>query len=164
MRSIGNTLKKHTITFGFPDKETLEALGRLVIMQAHLEYIFKMTYKSLNELSISEALKLTERDTGAIIRKDIQKIAKRKLCAGSVLTQLLDLIDRAWKAAMLRNQYVHNIWARLDFADLQLQNNDWSWRKAPEKQEISDLTYEISNILAMLNDLRFSEDFKKSFK
>lgn len=146
---------KHiTVTFGFPDAGVLAALGRLVIMQGHLEYILKMTFKSLRGISIQDALRHTNKKTGKALRKEVLKLAKDKLVEGEALDQLLTLVDRAWKAATKRNPFVHNVWARINFDQLHLQNDDHSWRAAPTKSEIDDLTYEISNILVMLNETR----------
>lgn len=145
---------KNTITFGFPEPEVLSSLGRLVIMQGQLEYILKMTFKSLKGISIEEALHHTTNNTGKILRTKVETLAKEKLIEGEALQEILDLIDRSWKAATARNQYVHNVWGRLNFDQLMLQNDDLSWRPAPTKQEIDDLTREISNILVLLNDSR----------
>jgi hypothetical protein len=150
-------MSKHiTVTFGFPDTEVMAELGRLVIMQGHLEYVLKMTFKSLQDISIVEALQRTNKATGKALREKVEKLAREKLIEGEALEQLLNLIERAWKAAEIRNQFVHNVWARVNFDQLHLQNNNHSWRKAPTKNEIENLTTEISNIVCVLNESRLS--------
>lgn len=146
-----------TITFAYPDKDTAAALGYLVVTQSQLDYILKMTFKSLKGISIQEALQHTDKKTGEKLRKEILALAKEKLIEGEALELLMGLIDRAWQAAVKRNTFVHNVWGRLNhFEDgLMLQTDDYNWRRAPFADEIRDLTHEISNILVTLNEARF---------
>lgn len=143
-----------TITFAFPDKEVLSAIGRLAIISGHLDYILKMTFKSLKGISIVEALQHTNKKTGTVLRKKVIDLAKERLVSGAALEELLNFIDRAWSAAEKRNQYIHNLWARQNYDQLLLQQDDLNWRTAPTKDEIDDIINEISNILVELNESR----------
>jgi len=137
-----------TITFGFPEQDVLASLGRLTIMSGHLDYILKMTFKSLKGISIVEALQHTNKQNGRILRQRIIELAKEKLVEEEALAELMGLIDRAWKAAEIRNRFIHNLWGRKEYSELLLQNDDLSWSKAPTKEDVDDLTNEISNTLS----------------
>lgn len=145
----------HTmIIFSLPDEEVQAALGRVAITHGHLEYILKMTIKSLSGRSIEDALNSTNKKQASTLRQLIEKEAKDKLGQCTELEQLLDFIGRAWKASDKRNQFIHNLWARELDGPLLFQNDGCTRCPAPTKEELDILSQEISAITSELNESR----------
>jgi hypothetical protein len=80
------------ITFGVPT-ELLESLGRLVVAHSHLDYILRMTIKSLTGVELAVALEDTRRVQASKLRKQILELAAARLSEDDV-KQLEALIKR----------------------------------------------------------------------
>lgn len=137
-----------------PDKDTQAALGVVAIRHGHLEYILKMTVKSLCGLSIEEALKETNKLNAARLRKRIESEAQAILKEGDTLEWLIEMLRRSWQASDLRNTVIHNIWAKELDGPLLMQNDDYTWRPAPTVQELQLLSDEIQAITKEINTSR----------
>jgi hypothetical protein len=81
------------IEFNIPeDKEVQAALGVLVVRHGHLEYLLRLTVKSLLQLPIHEALTQTNKKGVKALREKIEKEAKERLRQGIALDNLLDFL------------------------------------------------------------------------
>lgn len=148
-----------------PRNENIQAiLGVLVVRHGHLEYILRMTIKSLCGLSIHDALTDTRKQGVAILRSRIEKEAKDRLGQCVALKKLLKWLRRSWKASDERNLYVHGLWARELDGPLQIQKEDFSWMPAPTTQELEILSNEIKNITDELNEDRLHGSLKEAIK
>lgn len=148
-------MKLKKIFFSLPeDKNMQAALGVLVIRHGHLEYILRMTIKSLCDLSIHDALTDTNKHGAAKLRIRIEKEAKNRLGQCTALEKLLKWLKRSWKASDERNLYVHSVWARELDGPLQIQSEDYSWRPLPTVPELEKLSNEIKSITEELNEDR----------
>ena len=148
-------MKLKKINFSLPeDKNMQAALGVLVIRHGHLEYILRMTIKSLCDLSIHDALTDTNKHGAAKLRIRIEKEAKNRLGQCAALEKLLKWLDRSWKVSDERNLYVHSVWAHELDGPLQIQSEDLSWRPLPTVPELEKLSNEIKSITEELNEDR----------
>jgi hypothetical protein len=140
------------------------ALGVLVVRHGHLEYILRMTIKSLCGLSIHDALIDTNKQGAKRLRERIEKEAESRLGQCAALEKLLKLLRRSWKASDERNLYVHNVWARELDGPLKIQSEDFSWMGAPTAQELERLSDEIKDITDELNEDRLHGSLKEAIK
>jgi len=148
-------MKSKMIFFSLPeDKSVQAALGVLVVRHGHLEYVLRMTIKSLCSFSIKDALTDTNKQNAGKLRKRIEKEAKDRLGQCAALDKLLNWLKRSWKASDERNLYVHSVWARELDGPLQIQSEDFSWRPPPTVQEFEKLSNEIKSITDELNEDR----------
>jgi len=81
------------------DERLLGALGRIAILNSHLERVLRMTIKSIENMTSEQALDATRRLGARELRKIIIKLAKKKLGEGSELMRLRAIIGRAERAA-----------------------------------------------------------------
>ena len=137
-----------------PDKDVQAALGIVAIRHGHLEYILKMTVKSLCGLSIEEALTETNKQNARRLRKRIEDEALKTLEKGEALEWLIGVLHRSWQASDLRNTFIHNMWAKELDGPLLMQNDDHTWRLAPTDQELQQLSDEIQVITKEINTER----------
>lgn len=79
------------IGFYYPeDVETTAALGKIAVYHGQLEYILRMTIKSILGLELLDALEMTRRKQSRELRERIQKEARQKLGDGDVFDRLND--------------------------------------------------------------------------
>ena len=72
------------ITFHVPgDLAFLQAVARVTICHAHLDYALRMCIKSLTGLGIEEALDATELEGSRMLRERIRKLARTRLGEGA---------------------------------------------------------------------------------
>lgn len=153
------------IEFNIPeDKEVQSALGVLVVRHGHLEYLLRLTVKSLLQLPIHEALTQTNKKGVKALREKIEKEAKERLRQGIALDKLLDFLKRSWEASDKRNIFVHNLWASERGGPLMIQNDDFSWSRPPSSREIEDLSRKIQTITHELNKDRKNGDLSEALK
>ena len=143
------------ITFHVPDdKELLAAFGEMALRHEHLNYILRMTIKTLAQLTTQEALDATTNEGSGKLRDRIRKLAQQRLGEGQPLLKLQALMERCQRVTDKRNELVHCVWAKELDGEAQLRNADHTSRPLPTRQELSDLSNEIRNLTNALNQAR----------
>ena len=137
------------------DPEILKILGEITLRHSHLEYILRMTVKTLSGVSVQQALDATAFESSTALRKRIYKLAKQKLSEGSALIQLQALLERCRRATEQRNDFVHSIWACELDGDPKMRTRDHKWKPIPNIDELTVLTAELLSLVKELNDARF---------
>jgi hypothetical protein len=97
-----------------PSPAVTRDVGKIVIRHGHLDYVLRLTIKSLLKISIFDPLFKQETDKmSSMLRARIKELTPTKLAGHKdVLDELLAQIDRAEKLTELRNGIVHGVWAR----------------------------------------------------
>src|ERR1700733_7993586 len=97
------------LVFHVPDDlQFLAAWARVSIRHAHLEYSLRMMVRTLEGLSIQEALDATAHTGPGKLRKRILKLARRRLGDGAALIRLQAILERSRQASERRNVLLHN--------------------------------------------------------
>ena len=144
------------IMFHVPDdKELLAAFGDMALRHEHLNYILRMTIKTLAQLTPQEALNATANDGSGQLRERVRKLARQRLGEGQPLLKLQALLRRCQRVTDKRNELVHSVWAKELDGEAQLRNLDHTSRPLPTRQELSDLSNEIQDLTNTLNQARF---------
>lgn len=94
------------------DQELLAALGEVTLRHEQLNFILKMTIKSIARLSSNEAFDATQYEGARTLRDRIRKLARQKLGEGEPLLKLQVLLTRAGRLTKRRNELTHGIWAK----------------------------------------------------
>jgi len=149
---MSSTPRPVMVTFYVPDDpELLQALGRVTIRHGHLDYVLRMTIKTLTGMSVNEAIEDTKKTVSGRLRERIKKLAPTKLGDGDAFEQLIELLDRAEVATEKRNRLVHDLWAQnVDSGDPMLRE-DASASAIPNVAQLSELEVEIDRIQGELN-------------
>jgi len=111
---MARTSKAVMIKFYMPSPAVTREVGKIVIRHGHLDYVLRLTIKSLLKISIFDPLFKEETDKmSSTLRARIKELASTKLAGHKdVLDQLLAQIDCAEKLIELRNSIVHGVWSR----------------------------------------------------
>lgn len=148
-----------TITFYVPeDPEVLRAIAVVSVRHAHLDYILRMTIKTLVGPNVTpkEALDATRFEGSARLRDRIRKLAKKRLGDGETLVRIQALLERARRATDRRNQLIHNIWAQNSEGVPLMRTDDHEWRDPPTPQELDDFATQLASLTNEINEARLS--------
>jgi len=136
------------------DKELLAAFGEMALCHEHLNYILRMTIRTLAHLTPQEALDATVNEGSGQLRDRIRKLARQQLGEGQPLLKLQALIKRCQRVTEKRNELVHCVWAKELDGEAQLRIADHTSHPLPTRQELSDLSNEIRGLTNALNQAR----------
>jgi hypothetical protein len=143
------------ITLQIPkNSKILAAVGTIALRQGQLDYILRMTVKSLLGLSIQDALNATDKQGSSELRKRVRKLAKQKFGEGLTLVRLDAILTKARRATESRNEILHRLWAFDKDNNPVIRDDDHSFRPAPDISELNTAATELANITAELNDAR----------
>lgn len=144
------------VSFHIPeDKDLLAAVGEVALRHEHMNYVLRMTIKTLARLSVGEAVDATARDGSASLRDRVRKLARQRLGEGEPFLKLQALMERCKRATDRRNDLVHGVWAReLDGKAIR-RNSSHGWQDVPSVAEMRSLAAEIAALTNELNHERF---------
>ena len=126
----------------------------MTMQQSHLDYILRMTVKTLCNLEIEQALDATANDGSAFLRARIKKLARQKIGEGEPLLKLQALLQRCKRATEKRNDYVHSVWGRELDGALVMRSEDHTWDDIPTVNELMSLVTELQRLRNELNAAR----------
>lgn len=143
------------ITFGMPtDDRLLAAIGRIALRHGQLDYVVKMTIKSVVEVPIREALDATQKAGSAQLRERALKLTKQRLGDGKPYLLLEAVLNRARRASDRRNKLLHSLWAADPEGQHLVREDDHTWSEPPTVEKLDDLAREFEKIIADLNQAR----------
>lgn len=149
------------IYFHIPDDpEFLQAVAKVTITHAHLDYALRMCIKSLANLAIEEALDATNYEGSRALRDRIRRLARARLGEGQPLLKLQALMKRCEEFSEQRNGLTHHIigiteeWKWLEHPMRRLP--DHSWETLPSPKDLDKLADSITALVSDLNHARLS--------
>lgn len=144
------------------DERLLGALGRIAILNSHLERVLRMTIKSIENMTSEQALDATRRLGARELRKIIIKLAKKKLGEGSELMRLRAIIGRAERAAEQRNELVHRVWSHSLDGSPGLLDDRGHLMPMPSAADLDALAGELAAVAQELNQARLKGFLKEA--
>ena len=145
------------IAFHIPeDQAILVMIGIISLRHSHLDYILRMTIKSLASVEISEALDSTRYQGSSQLRGRIKKLGKQRLGEGKALIRLEALMGRCERVTAQRNRLIHNIWAKELDGDPFVRTDDHQWEPTPGIVTLDRLSDELLSLTQELNEARLS--------
>ncbi|HEY8947315.1 MAG TPA: hypothetical protein VIM56_00370 [Rhizomicrobium sp.] len=136
------------------DQALLAAVGTVAIAHGHLEYILRMTVKTLAGLSILEALDATNFTSMRDVRSEVRKLFGQLTKERSLCLKLEALLERARKESEQRNQLLHRPWA-VDSENNWLMKDEYHhWGPLPDRQQFLELADRIYNLIHDINEAR----------
>lgn len=137
-----------------PDKDLLAAFGEVALRHEHMNYILKMTIRTLADITIDEALAATKYESSRQLRERIKKIAKQKLGEGSPLLKLQAIINNCEQLTNKRNEFVHGLWVSELDGDAYVRDAFGNNKSLPTAKELIELAEEIEKLTNKLNSER----------
>lgn len=146
---------RRMMTFHVPeDQNILILIGMISLRHSHLDYILRMTVKTLADTTINEALDATRYQGSSQLRRRILKLARQRLGEGQALVKLEALIGRCDRATEKRNRLIHNIWAKEPDGEPLVRNENHEWEPTPGVAVLDRLADELLTITQELNKAR----------
>ena len=143
------------ISFHVPaDQALLAAVGEVALRHEHLNYILRMTIKSLTGLRIDEAIDATSYDGTRQLRERIRKLAKQRLGEGEPLLKLLAILERCRRVSDRRNEQIHSLWAKELDGEPMRTNSDNGWVPLSSTEDLLALAKETEALTTELNSAR----------
>jgi hypothetical protein len=151
------------ILFHLPDDERLlAAVGKVAVRHGQLDYVLRMTVKSLANLGVREALDATERQGSRELRERIRKLANQRLGEGQPLVLLDGLLARARRASARQNQLLHGLWAAHLDGEAVLRHDDKNWNALPTAAELDAVAVDLNEIATAINFARLDGFLKEA--
>jgi hypothetical protein len=141
------------ITFHIPDdRAVLAAVGEVAILHEHMNYVLRLTIKSLAQISVEEALAATNYHGSAQLRERVLKLGRKRLGEGSPLLKLQAVIANCKRLTEKRNDLVHGVWAAgMDGEEAHIRDSFGDERPVPTADELRKLGDEIATLVGRFN-------------
>ena len=132
------------------NRDWLAAFGEVAILHEHLNYILRMTVKTLSDSRPHEAIELTEEDGYKGLRRRVRKLGRERLGEGTEALRKLDaLLQRCQSLTCKRNEFIHSVLAEVEEEPQRLSKGV---RHAPPTlDELAALARDIDALTAELN-------------
>ena len=143
------------VLLGLPSEEKiLSAIGKIAIRHGQLDYVLRMTIKTLSDVTIVEALDATDRQGSQELRKRILTLARKRLGEGPPLIRLQALLKRCRTATDHRNELLHGLWTQeLDGADM-FGHPGVGFSEIPPAEKLEAVAEEMHLVFNALNEAR----------
>ena len=152
-----------TITLDTPtDPALLAAVGKIAICHGRLDYILRMTVKSILNVSKREALDATDRQGSRELRKRVRKLAKQKFGESETLVRLDALLTKSRQATDRRNELLHNLWAYDWDRGPVIRDDDHTFRRVPAVAELDALADKLAIIASELLEAQLNGFLKEA--
>jgi len=93
------------------DAGVLAAVGKIALRHGQLDYILRMTIKTISGVGFRPALDATRRNGSRELRERIRKLARKRIGEGASLLRLEAFLERASQVTERRNELLHSLWA-----------------------------------------------------
>jgi hypothetical protein len=146
------------------DQALLAAFGEITLRHEHMNYILKMTIKSLAAITPAEALAATKYESSRQLRDRIKTLARKVLGDGAALLKLQALVQTCEALTEKRNNLVHGLWAKEPEGDAHIRDAHGNERRLPTVDELRALAKEIERHTQHLNVERLEGFLAKALK
>lgn len=143
------------VLFQLPnDEKLMAAVGKVALRHEHLNYVLRLTIKSLAGVTLDEALRATEYEGSKQLRECVRKLARKRLGDGQALIKLQAALSKCGELTKRRNSIVHSFWAEDLDGKPHVRNVEDGVRPLPTVQELEDLAAKIEQLSKELNSAR----------
>jgi hypothetical protein len=132
----------------------LAAIGRVAVAHAQLDYVLKLTVKTIEARSHEDVMLDNELRGARKMRKRIAKQAEKRLGNSDAAKKLKALLDKAEKASERRNEFIHNVFGSDDQAKFWTHTESGKAFDIPSVAKLNALTEKIQLIMKELNTAR----------
>ncbi len=130
------------------------SVGRVAIAGAKLEYVLRLTIKTIAGLALSKARTDTKGKTFGPLRAKLEKTAKIFISDEGVRAKLDEILSRAGDMVERRNRLIHDISYYTKQGKFLLKEDNNPARLYPTKTEINAIANDLLRIAKELNSAR----------
>jgi hypothetical protein len=152
------------IYFAVPESPELQAaIGRVAARHGQMDFVLRMTIRSICEVSPQEARRETDRIMSGKLREEIEELARKRFGEGPALVRLQELLCKCRLASDERNKLLHGVFAReLDGDDVFL--GDGNPGPMPTLPELEYLEARLKTATDELNNARLDGFLKEAIE
>lgn len=138
------------------DERILKAVGLVAIAHGHLEYILRMTVRTLTGMTVSDALDATQYASMRELRDNVKKLFRKKTEDAELRLRMNALLRQAERLTEKRNKLIHRTWGESPDGQLLIKGDDHVFGPPPTPAELETLTDEIYALIRQINHERMS--------
>lgn len=94
------------------DPDRLRMLGTVSILHSQLDYVLRLTIKTLTGMDLHESLDATQFDSSTDLRKRVRKWGRNSLGECEELLKLQALVTRCERVSERRDDLLHSLYAK----------------------------------------------------
>lgn len=132
----------------------LTAAGRVALAHGQLEQTLRMTFKTLSNLTVKQALDATAGMKNWELRNEASKLFKQHTVDHVLRAKFRALIGECERLSEQRNTLIHNAWAIAEDGSIVVKSKSHRWTKAPSADDLNGLAEDISDLVIRLNEAR----------
>lgn len=144
------------VTFDMPEDQCVRAaIGAVAVRHGQLDYILRMTVKTLAGLTPAEGLDATEGENSSSLREAIRKLGRQRLGEGAPLRKLYALMTHCKRLTIRRNELMHATCAKEADGEMQVHGGRGpEWGDPPTAAELKSLATDIEALTLEINEAR----------
>ena len=152
---------QRTVNLKLPENPNLlAAAGAVALAHCQLELVFRMTVKSLANISVIEALDATNKLSSVELRRRIRRLLRQRVSDDVVRLRMDALLERGARLTDRRNKLMHRPWAVDSNGHVVVKDQEHQWGEAPSPDSLKALAAEIGQLAEESNQARL-EGFLK---
>ena len=149
-----NTVSKLVALHIPTDRELLAAVGEVALRHEHMNYILRMTIKSLSGITATEAIAATKYESSRQLRDRVRGLARKRLGEGPALLKLQAIVASCEDLTEQRNDLIHGLWAIELDGDAHIRDAHGRARPVPTASKLYTLAAAIDALTTDLNHER----------
>jgi hypothetical protein len=154
------TEQTRIVSFHVPEDPDLQAaIGRVSILHARLDYVLRLTIKSISGMPLGEAMDATQMDSSRELRRRVGKWGRRRFGESEALITLQAHLQRCQRVSQRRNDLLHSLYAKPIDGEPMVFNRDRQPKPLPSLQEVAEIEYELQALCDEMNGARFDAGY-----
>jgi hypothetical protein len=152
------------IYFAVPESPELQAaIGRVAARHGQMDFVLRMTIKSICEVSPQEARRATAGIMSGLLRERVERLARKRFGDGPALVRLQSLLYKCRVASDERNTVLHGVFAReLDGGEIFL--GDGEPGPLPTLPQLEALELQLKTVTDEINQARLEGFLKEAIE
>lgn len=136
------------------DDAVLKAVGQVAIAHGHLEYVIRMTIRSLIGMTVTQALDATQYVSMRDLRDYVRKLFQKKTTDRELRLRMNALLTEAERLTDSRNGLIHRTWGESPDGTLVIKGDDHSFGPSPTVEELNEIVTNIYDLIRRINNER----------
>ena len=139
------------------DPLLLQAVARVAILHTQLDFVLRMTIKTLSGSRPKEARKVTPGMPSRDLRKHVSKLAFKRLGKCDAYRRLDAMLERCRLATKKRNRYAHALFVgNFDRNEYRMESETSDWEPLPSLSDLTLFAAELVSLAEEINEARLN--------
>jgi hypothetical protein len=154
------TSETKLLHFHIPDDAALmAAIGRVSVLHSRLDYVLRLTIKTLSGMEFNKAMDATQNETSSGLRQRVNKWGERVLGESEALIELQAYVKRCERVSRQRNELLHSLYAKELDGEPVILDRDRKQKPIPTVPELRTIENELQTLCDEMNAARFDGGF-----